>query len=175
MILEIFLFVLIILWLFASITFWMIFRKWLRSSPPARQTVSTGKLNSNPSDKLWLYLETTFLGVRLLTYFYLSYCLPTENVKLAFSVAKATLQLQLQSVYLSVHHKTTSASQNQANLSLYLSTNLSDTYQPSCQSATMPPPLCQSAIIALIHHGNQPSWQSAIAPISHNQSVCILY
>ena len=52
MILEIFLFVLIILWLFASITFWMIFRKWLRSSPPARQTVSTSKLKSDPSGKL---------------------------------------------------------------------------------------------------------------------------
>ena len=106
MMIEFFLFILIILWLFASITFWMMFRKWLRSSPPARQTVSTDKLNSNPSGKLlnteniltnknWLNSETTFFGVRLLTYFYLSYCLPTENVKLDFSVAKATLQLQM--------------------------------------------------------------------------------
>ena len=53
---------------------------------------------------------------------------------------------RIANVHLSVHHKNPSASQNQAYLPLCLSIDLSDTYQPSCQSAFM--------------HANQLSCQS---------------
>ena len=71
-----------------------------------------------------------------------------------FSVAKATLESLMslegvvilnlgcgyieKGVVISVWNQNPSASQNQANLPLCLTIDLSDTYQPSCQSANIP-------------------------------------
>ena len=76
-----------------------------------------------------------------------------------FSVAKATLQSLMSSegvvilnlgcsyiengVVIFVWNQNPSASQNQAYLPLYLSIDLSDAYQPSCQSAIIP--ICHHA------------------------------
>ena len=71
------------------------------------------------------------------------------------------------SVCLSVRNQNPSASQNQAYLPLCLSIDLSDTYQPSCQSAIMPishhpPPLS--------HYANQRLFlflSATIMPVGH--------
>ena len=72
----------------------------------------------------------------------------------------------------SVHNQNPSASLNHAfwqNLSLSLSQPISHyANQPSCHSATIPPPSQPLRIITIDHHAYQPSFLSAIIPTGHH-------
>ena len=101
-------------------------------------------------------MSWTHLLLEMLTHLKIELSLNCFVLLHLFSVAKATLQLQMSaclSVCPSVHYQNPSCLSEVQPISHHAN-------QPSCQSATSPPPLSASQ-----NHNYRPSYLSAIMPI----------